>query len=95
MAKAMSVAVGIPQRRRRTVVEGQIDQRRREHTARRGHDRQDRLARRRKFAADDLTFDFEPHDEEENHHQSVVDELFDVHIAREDQIDHMVGALDQ
>ena len=82
-------------RRRRAVVEGQIDQRRREHTARRGHDRQDRLARRRKFAADDLSFDFEPHDEEENHHQPVVDELFDVHVAREDQIDHMVGALDQ
>ena len=81
MAKAMSVAVGIPQ----PLAAGEPWLKA----------RQDRLTCRREFAADDFAFDLKPHDEKEDHHQPVVDELLDVHIARKEEVYHMVGTLDE
>lgn len=95
MAKAMSVAVGIPHPvgGYGAVVEEQEDDRGGEHTACGRQYRQDGLACRRKLPADDLPFYFEPDGEKENHHQAVVDQLLDGHPARENPVDQPVGAV--
>ena len=75
MAKAMSVAIGMPQPcgAGSSRVERQVDQRRNDHAADRREDRQHRLAANRQLADEELALDLEPDDEEEERHQQVVD----------------------
>ena len=52
---------------------------------------QDGLLEGRKFSAHHLTFDFQTHREEENHHENVVDELLHGHIPGEEPVYQTVG----
>ena len=75
-AKAMSVAIGIPQPRgpRRTGVEARNSRAGSDHAAHRGHHRQGRPARRSRSSPDDqLALDLQADHEEEQRHQPVVD----------------------
>ena len=56
-----------------TRVDRQIDERRDDHAARRGEDRQHRVAPDRQLADQQLPLDLEPDHEEEERHQQVVD----------------------
>ena len=74
-AKAMSVAIGMPQPALASpppAIEG-IEPGRDEHAADRGDDRQGGGPRVPEVTADELVLDLQPHDEEEDHHQRVID----------------------
>ena len=75
-AKAMSVAIGIPQPAAAVAagrVEGEVERGRHHHPADRGHDRQRGGPGVAQVAVDQLVLDLQPDHEEEDHHQRVVD----------------------
>ena len=78
----------------RTVVEEREDDGRSQHAARGSQHRKNRPPHGRKLSADDLALDFEPHGEEEDHHQPIVDELLDGHAPGEDPVDQSVRRAD-
>lgn len=95
MAKAMSVAVGIPHplaamvpwlKNRKMIAGASMPPAGRQY-------RQDGLACRRKLPANDLPLYFESDGEKENHHQAVVNQLLDGHSARENPVDQPIGAV--
>ena len=61
----------------RTPVEGQVDQRRCHHAAQGTQDRKGELPGIGQFPSQDLVFDLQPHDEEEDRHQAILDPLQD------------------
>jgi hypothetical protein len=64
-----------PTRLHRSTVCQEIDESRDEHPADRPGYRERRLARRCQLARKHLAFDFQPHKEEENRHEPIVDPL--------------------
>ena len=74
-AKAMSVAIGMPQPGAAVAAAGdqQVDPGRHQHAADRGHDGQRRGLGVAQVAVHELVLDLQPDDEEEDHHQGVVD----------------------
>ena len=59
----------------RPAIEGEEDERREEHASGRGDGREERLTHGAQLALDELALDLHPHDEEEDGHQPVVDDL--------------------
>ena len=76
------------------MVEKCKNHRRSHHAASCGDDRKDGFAHRRELAVDDLALDFEPDGEEEDDHQTVVDELLDGHPLRERPVDQSARRMD-
>ena len=79
-AKAMSVAIGMPQPLRSVAagVEREEDRGGHDHPAERGHRRQRDGAPVAQLAGDELALDLHPDDEEEHRHQQVVDDVAEV-----------------
>lgn len=90
MAKAISVAVGIPQPGRRDGprVERKINQCRDHHTAQSRQYGQNRLLDGRELSDDDFSFDFEADQEEKNHHQAVIDKGLQGQAPGKHPVDH-------
>ena len=79
MAKAMSVAIGMPQPAAPgpACVQREVEKRGHHHAAEGADDWQRRLARRSEFADEQLAFDLEADNEKENRHEPVVDPMQD------------------
>ena len=71
-------------------VEGEIDERRKDHPSERGHGRQCRSARVFQFARHQLTLDLDPDHKKEDCHQAVVDPHLQWEIQRENPTDPKV-----
>ena len=84
-AKAMSVAIGMPQPATpsRPRVEGQVDQRGNHRPAQGGGDGQRRAAHGGQLAHEHLALDLQPDDQEEDRHEPVVDPMRQVLGQRE------------
>ncbi len=94
-AKAMSVAVGIAHPRqcfRALPVDGEKDQRRREHAAERGNAGQRAPRPTIEFTGENLALDLEPDQQEEQRHQPVIDPMQDAEAADFDMQEFAVVA---
>ena len=70
----------------RAVVDDGVDECRGDDAAERSNHRQHGLLRRGQLSVRHFAPDFQPHGEEEDHHQDVVDELLDRQVAREEHV---------